>query len=174
MADIDTATENELPTAGVRGGTLNLFDGATIVGADGTDGNKAIYGGALYVNAANSGTFNMYGGVIRDGKSTQAGNIYVKGVMNMYGGQIKNGVATGNDHCGGNMYIAAGATFNMYGGEMLGGSAKYGGSIYLKAASATSFATMNMYGGFIAGGTSTKGVNYGHNVYLGTYGSGTS
>ena len=137
----DTDNANGSATIAVRGGTLNMYEGVTIVGIDGTTGNTSKYGGAVYLNNANTPVFNMYGGTIRDGKATYGGNVSI---------------------------LQGKAVFNMYGGEILGGTATYGGNVYVHCAGASSYGTMKMYGGFITSGKATN-VNYGNNVYLGTY-----
>lgn len=103
------------------------------------------------------------------------------GVFNLYGGTLDASGAT----CTGNgaaVNVAAGCEFNMYGGEIVGGTtqsginanggvnARYGGNIYITAG-----ATMNMYGGVIRDGYSEsitidgsiKG-GYGGNIYAGS------
>lgn len=137
----DTDKADGSATVAVRGGTLNMYEGATIVGVDGTTGNTSKYGGAVFLNNANTPVFNMYGGTIRNGKATNGGNVSV---------------------------LQSKAVFNMYSGEILGGTATNGGNVYVHSAGTSSYGTMNMYGGFIANGKATN-VNYGNNVYLGTY-----
>lgn len=137
----DTDHANGSATVAIRGGTLNMYQGATIIGVNGKTGNTSKYGGAVYIHNANNPVFNMYGGTIKDGVATNGGNVCV----------LQNK-----------------AVFNLYGGEILGGTATNGGNVYVHSAGTSSYGTMKMYGGFIASGKATN-VNYGNNVYLGTY-----
>ena len=71
--------------------------GGTIIGSN--QNTKA--GGAIRVQG---GTFNMYGGTVKDGCSeTLGGNFYINGTANLYGGTITNG----NGLTGGNIHVTA-------------------------------------------------------------------
>ena len=97
-----------------RGGTVNLWNGSI-------SGNDAGHG------VFNSGTFNMYGGKIRNNKTPTAyrGGGVLNGTavtgdtttFNMYGGEITGNTATGKNS-GGGVYNRSSATFNMYGGKI--------------------------------------------------------
>ena len=83
--------------------------------------------------------FNLFGGVIKDGRSVKVGsngyggNIRLKSAeatFNMYGGTISGGYT---DARGGNIYISKGV-FNLYGGTITDGklpvtTSNYGGNI---------------------------------------------
>ena len=69
---------------------------------------------------------------------------------NLTGGLITGGTGTvisGTTRLGGAVYAQTGATVNLYGGNIAGNSAHYGGGIYGEGC------TMNIYGGSIVGNT---------------------
>ena len=110
------------------------------------------------------GTFNMYGGAIKDGctlttatyvdKDTYGGNVQLNnGTFNMYGGLITGGKA---GKYGGNIGILSdNGVFNMYGGKVTNGTAgSHGGNI------AVALGKLYLYGGTVEGGTAaTTGPN---------------
>lgn len=113
----------------------------------------------------NGGTFNMYGGTIKDGctvttatyadKDTYGGNVQINnGTFNMYAGTITGGKS---GKYGGNIGILSdNGVFNMYGGKVTNGTAgTHGGNI------AVALGDIYIYGGTIEGGTAP---NYGANI----------
>jgi len=78
----------------------------------------------------------------------------------MYSGTITGGSTKGK---GGNVYIADGSVFNLYAGEITGGTAKTGGNIYCAG-------TFNMTDGKISGGYSNISSGWGGNIYVGAKG----
>ena len=125
-------------------------------------GNKA----TLVYLYGSTHTFNMYGGEIKNGQTTdRGGNIRMSGgTFNLCGGEIKNGVG---NNLGGNINIAGG-TFNMTGGTISGGKVNAsGGSIGLTAG------TLNISGGIIDGyldmdndGTADNNATNGGLIYI--------
>ena len=148
-----------------EGATLNMY-GGTIIGGTSqaikSEADKPINGsgGNLYIE----GQFNMYDGVISDGKAIglydgdsclmgTGGNLYVTktGVANLVGGVLKNGVSSSG---GGNIYMAG----EVHVGEnvqILDGIAeaplKSGGSINVHE-----LGKLYITGGLVSGGTSTN------------------
>ena len=108
------------------------------------------------------------------------------GTYNMYGGEIKDGIALGvtdKNANTGNVFVAKGGTFNMYGGTVSGGSTEIlgkgkglGGNFRIGVSSGV-VGTLNVYGGTISGGSTTSGGNIfsqgALNVYGGTIKEGT-
>ena len=104
------------------------------------DGNKA--GGAIFrtfgsgVNTA-GGTFNMYGGTIKDNKAQNGGAFYsvTASKVNLAGGTISGNQSTSttnNDYSGGGaIYLRGGGTLTISGTQITGNSAKKdGGAIF--------------------------------------------
>jgi len=103
------------------------------------------------------------GGSITGGTRTYGAGISVKNnaVLNLYGGAITGNQSTASEAFGGGVYLAqnksntqAGGTFNMYGGEVSGNKAQYGGGIYVPGHNTSSTytskpASVNIYGGTI-------------------------
>ncbi len=123
------------------------------------------------------GNLNIYEGtVLTADEGTLGGNLYIsKGTTKMYGGVISNGVAVKNKTTGcawgGNVLIRGLKTnasgLYMYGGEIFGGVAEYGGNIGIPGHfGGTGNLTLRLYGGKIYNGTanSTKG-GMGGNIY---------
>ncbi|MBR4863244.1 MAG: DUF4886 domain-containing protein [Oscillospiraceae bacterium] len=79
-----------------EGATLNLYSGTIAYKTHSVSNRGATNGGAIAVE----GTFNMYGGTVKDGNAQNlGGSIYVgkTGRANLYGGSVLNGTAaTGN------------------------------------------------------------------------------
>ena len=132
----------------VEGGFISILFGGTV----------NLYGGTLkgsYVSIKQSGgTFNMYGGKITDNETTYAavdGQNNNKIYVNMYGGEISGNCNTREDG-GGAVYIGQGNKFGMYGGKIIGNSAKKGGGVYIAAAGNTyGSGTFTVSGGEISG-----------------------
>ena len=123
--------------AGYNKGVVNLYSGIL----SGQINNNGVYARPVVVDG---GTFNMYGGTIKNGDSGTiatgspnvgyGGNVLVKsyqgtdthvGTFNLFGGTIEGGKATAD---GGNIYVLGGA-LNIYGGIIKDGSAVNGGNI---------------------------------------------
>ena len=101
------------------------------------------------------GTFDLYGGSIREHYSPQlaAAGVYVtSGVMNMYGGEIAENY-TETTYAGG-VYVGSSATLNLYGGTIANNecdtdgssSDPLGGGVFVQYGG-----VLNMYGGSISG-----------------------
>lgn len=74
-------------------GTFTLYNGTF-------DATGQVAGGGACVanlgNTANRGTFRMYGGTLKGGRSSQGSCIYSGGKIELYGGSITGGVDTGS------------------------------------------------------------------------------
>lgn len=113
----------------INGGILNIH-GGTLIGTKGTSNT----GNCVFC----SGTMNMSGGTIMNGKSKKGGNVFIGSYENagvtyygkfyMTGGVIKNGSAT---ICGGNLAYYADGVFEQTGGEITGGKAPDDPEIYI-------------------------------------------
>lgn len=151
-------------------GTLNMYDGVVL---EGNKTNGASIGSGVSIE---NGTFNMYGGSIRNNTNRAAAGMggAVAGrdngsqeiIFNMYGGSIHNNVndAENNSYSGAVMLI--GGTFNMYGGSIKDNDVNrandsirnYGGGLSLYDSNAA------LHGGVISGNTgSTYGGGLSHN-----------
>ena len=108
-----------------NGATLSIQDsqgGGCLTGTGYAPGSTQ-NGGVVYVDKG--GTLNLYSGKLtnrlaEDRTIKNGGVVNVAGEFNMYGGSIENGTS---NWAGGNVYVAAGATMRMYGGEIIGGEA---------------------------------------------------
>jgi len=108
-------------------GKLEMYDGVILQNNDhGTFG-----GGGVQVKG---GTFNMYGGTIKNNIGGGiGGGVYVEGgTFNMYGGTIKN---NNGDGSGGGVYVISGGTFTMTGGRIYGNTAGSGREVFGENAS---------------------------------------
>lgn len=143
------------------GSTLTMLDSAGGGSVTGSGANSQ-GGGVLYNE---SGTLNIYGGkyvyAVSSSKAvTNGGVIHNGGDLNIYGGII-DGSAYSNTGCnGGAIYMANGSSrsLTMSAGHIIGGTAKYGGSIALGYNN-----IVNITGGSITGGSATT---YGGNIYM--------
>ena len=91
--------------------------------------------------------------------------------LDVYQGIFTGLTASGDQAYGGAIYVASNATFNLYGGQISGNTAKstniskkeaFGGGVYVGNA------TMNYYGGTVSDNTLVSGGNaYGGGIYLG-------
>lgn len=104
-----------------KNATLNIQgkDGA-MRGCGSTAGDP---GRTIYVKAG--ATLNLYSGTLSGLSSTlrSAGNggvLGVYGTFNMYGGTVRDGISDG---VGGSLFVDRAATFRMYGGQILPGTA---------------------------------------------------
>ena len=143
--------------------TVNWYEGKILGGPNQISTSQ--FGGLVSVESGN--TFNMYGGLIADGKSTGNGaNMYAVGTINLYGGTVSNGYTHSNNTrntYGGNIHLSGGK-LNIYDGAVIekgqapenvyvaisdDGVAKqgFGGNI-----SATNSAKIHQYGGIVTEG----------------------
>ena len=126
--------------------SVTLFDGIIDGTKESTSNN--VGGAAFYVGDSITGCrLSQFGGTIKSGTSTgkRSGFVMGNGVYNLYAGNVIGGSGMN----GGALYLGTNATFNMYGGSITGGETTgNGGSVY-------SNGTIYMYGGSIAGGTTT-------------------
>lgn len=113
------------------GATLNIQGQDTGVlsglGADGFGPGGAIWvqeGGTVNMYGGNL-LYRTHSQTNRG--ATNGGAIAVDGTFNMYGGTVKEGIATG---LGGSVYVGPTGEFNMYGGTVLDGTAATGACVY--------------------------------------------
>lgn len=114
------------------GSTYNVQNGGTLnlCGGTAAAGYAATSGSVVYVQAG--GVLNIGGTAILDGSSVTSGagtrgTIYSEGTVNMTGGEVKGGSAGS----GGSMYIAAG-DLTISGGKISGGqAANYGDDVFV-------------------------------------------
>jgi len=94
-----------------------------------------------------------------EGASDHTGLMMLNGTVNIYEGvtfmRTSERLVTGS----GGFSIYGGATLNLYGGTIIGGRGKQGGTLTMYAGS-----TFNMYGGLVTGGTSVGA--HGGNLYV--------
>ena len=170
------------------GTTLNMYDGANVLGNSVRDdsavlvrGEFNMYGGLIagnYANSANSygggvrvggsntaATFHMYDGKIQDNMADNGGGVSVTGgsTFNMHGGTIENNATRGGgwQNYGGGVLVHSG-TFNMYGGTITGNQTGTGNGGGLALREKTQ-STANIYGGTISNNTSH---GYGGGIYV--------
>lgn len=130
-----------------RYGTLKIFSGTY----DASNIRNNFYGAACCIDNGAHG--EMYGGTLIGGECYAAeidngkirggfgGTLYVGGTFDLYDGVIRDGVATtvdGNPNygLGGNTYVSATGTLNVYGGEIVGGKADTDGDTIYDAGEA--------------------------------------
>ena len=160
--------------------TINMYEDV-VVGPEKQDLTKPCYNVRIEVGKEKAvNTFNMYGGIIRNGVTKFAntsGNLHLHynytaktdtkpasgylatmPTFNMYGGLIANGnhVEGTDAFQGGNAYFRAGSQVNILGGTISGGKAVNGGNVYIDISSLT---VVNINGGTITGGQATNGGN---------------
>ena len=87
-------------------------------------------GRAVWLKAG--GELNLYSGTMTAATSTtrnvsRGGVVAVYGTFNMYGGVVKNGIA---NELGGNIFVDDAGEFNMYGGSVTGGTAPSAPCVY--------------------------------------------
>ena len=88
------------------GGMLNLYEGTLTF--EQVDGQNASNGGVV----CTYGTFNMYGGTVKDGICSNAGaNVFITptGSLNMYGGVISGGSGSNSVYCRGTILLSGNA-----------------------------------------------------------------
>lgn len=117
-----------------RGGTLYLCDcSADKTGTISGGSNRCI---SVDDAAESTSTFNMYGGTLRNGKSSNGAGVEVaNGTMNMYGGTITENTATRD---GGGIYVGTKGTLNLYGGTITNNTVttnegNHGGGVYVES-----------------------------------------
>ena len=134
-------------------GIVNMYDGITL--SDNCSGTTSLTAGGVRINA--NGTFNMYGGTIKDNKiqaSELGGAVVADGVNSkfyMYGGTIENNQSV---TWGGGITInEPTALINITGGTIKGNHATYGGGILIGDGTATiSNATIDGNSATVGGG----------------------
>ncbi len=100
-----------------------------------------VSGGSSYCVSVNDGvnynaTFNMYGGTLKGGNTTNGGGVNVNNaVFNMYGGMITENTATRD---GGGIYVGSKGTLNLYGGTITKNTVStnekhHGGGVYVES-----------------------------------------
>ena len=183
-----TGSNNAAAINMASGTTLNMYDGANVLGNSVRDdsavlvrGEFNMYGGLIagnYANSANSygggvrvggsntaATFHMYDGKIQDNMADNGGGVSVTGgsTFNMHGGTIENNATRGGgwQNYGGGVLVQSG-TFNMYGGTITGNQTGTGngGGLALREKTQN---TANIYGGTISNNTSH---GYGGGIYV--------
>lgn len=91
------------------GGTLNLYSGTLTF--EKVDGQNASNGGVV----CTYGTFNMYGGAVKDGAVSNAGaNIFVTpaGAFKMCSGTVSGGTGSSSVYCQGSLLLSGDAAVN--------------------------------------------------------------
>ena len=183
-----TGSNNAAAINMASGTTLNMYDGANVLGNSVRDdsavlvrGEFNMYGGLIAGNYANSGesygggvrvggsntaaTFHMYDGKIQDNMADNGGGVSVTGgsTFNMHGGTIENNATRGGGwmNYGGGVLVQSG-TFNMYGGTITGNQTGTGNGGGLALRERTQ-STANIYGGTISDNTSH---GYGGGIYV--------
>ena len=183
-----TGSNNAAAINMASGTTLNMYDGANVLGnsvryesAVLVRGKFNMYGGLIAGNYANSAasygggvrvggsttaaTFHMYDGTIQDNMADNGGGVSVTGgsVFNMHGGTIENNATRGGgwQNYGGGVLVHNG-TFNMYGGTITGNQTGTGNGGGLALREKTQ-STANIYGGTISDNISH---GYGGGIYV--------
>ncbi|MBR2278258.1 MAG: Ig-like domain-containing protein [Eubacterium sp.] len=133
-----------------NGATLNLYD---------KEDNSGSISGAKSRNGAilvKSGTFNMYGGTVKDNMTTDHGagvRVHSGGTFSLYGGSIENNkTQSTTGGCGGGVHVETNSTFNMSGGSIKNNTAAGGAGVFIG-----SNCTFNLSGGSITGNIATAG-----------------
>lgn len=124
-------------------------------------GFKRTGGGTGGVFVGSNGTFDMYGGAIKDCVGKYGGAVYFYGgAMNQYGGEISGNTSSTS---GGALFVDRG-TFKMYGGTITGNAATTnGGGVYVSNTSGNRF---EMRGGEISGNTAAGNGAGVYNAYV--------
>lgn len=100
------------------------------------------------------GTLDLYDATLDGNASNNVIAVSKNGTLNIYSGKICNGSYTSNGG-GGGVSISL-STLNMYGGEISGNTASYGGGVLLTRGPYDSGnSVFNMYGGKICGNTAS-------------------
>ena len=177
-------------TVGKNDAVFNMY-GGYIYGNSPLAASASMAGSSSGVTVA-GGTFNLYGGTIRDNKAYEYsdggyGGVFVcnQGIFNMSGGTITGnttfldgaGVSVGGLAGLHDAYKLSGGTFNMSGGTITGNKAgSSGGGVYVSGASNTSFnisGTAKITGNYTGKSLDIPSVEGTvNNVYLGKYTGG--
>ena len=149
---------------------FNVYGGSTVNLFNTSDFESIILGGYTadqggVTNLDTTSSLNLYDGITyigaaaNNGMAKHNGGVIclTEGTFNMYGGTLIGQTAKS----GGAVYVGGG-TFNLHDGTIQGGSAQFGGSITVSGG------TFNMTGGTVTGGQTLPGSssNYGGNMYL--------
>ena len=118
---LDSNTNSSVALIHKNGGTLNLYEGATI-DAEGLTGSAVTVTGAV-PGTGNNGlaAFNMHGGEIKGGTAVSGGSVNLStayATFTMEGGTISGGTANN----GGNISGVTGSTIEIKGGTIFGGT----------------------------------------------------
>ena len=123
-----------------------------------------VSGGSSYCVSVNDGvnynaTFNMYGGTLKGGNTTNGGGVNVNNAaFNMYGGTITENTATSD---GGGIYVGSKGTLNLYGGTITKNTVStneghHGGGVYVESNKWTGVGKISIFGSpVITGNTRT-------------------
>lgn len=165
-----TSGANDASEILIQGAGVGSIYGGTFINNDPDKPLMNTNSGSMDVSLYD-GTYTSVSEFFKDGTSSKTLNIYgsrITGgagatftivndadtVVNVYGNETYpttitggTGYVDGEDTKGGNVYVS-GATFNLYGGSIYGGSASYGGNMYAAAnASVTMSGKAKIYGG---------------------------
>ena len=120
-------------------------------------------GAVIYLSGTNC-SVNMYAGIL-DGSKATCNNSTLgcamqmdSGIFNLYDGTVKGNSNPENSEYGLSVRVNNGASFNMSGGTITGGTSGEAGNVYMAG-------TMNMTGGTITSGTATA-VETGGNMFV--------
>lgn len=124
----------------IDGGSIELYDGATISGNEATDA-----GGGIEVNSSTS-VFKMHGGTISNNEVAggNGGGVLITDALSV---AIEGGTISGNtaDRLGGGVYIGGSAPFSMKKVNITGNKAAAGGGIYFANGN-----TVDIYSGAVS------------------------
>jgi hypothetical protein len=118
----------------VDGGTLTMYDGATVQ----NNNNTSYSGDCGGVFVESGAAFTMEGGSVEGNKSKYGAGVYVNGTFTMNGGVIKENTAEGYNSAvgsysrGGGIFVYFGTCY-MNGGEISNNTATYGGGVALQS-----------------------------------------
>lgn len=146
---------------------IDTYGGSLVTGYNYiTDGT----GGAAFTANSSTANYHIYGGTwtkLAEDTWSSIARVNTKGgTINLHDGAVidASGTEVNNTNAGGAVSLAGTtgkAVFNMYGGEIKGGTAITGGSILVGAPDKDNqdLAAFNMYGGTISGGAAENGDN---------------
>jgi hypothetical protein len=159
--------DNNVALVSVSGGTLIMGNGAKV--QNNRNWYKDGYGGGVYVSS--NGTFEMKGNaeISYNWSDNGGGGVYFAGSTFSMSDNAKIFGNTANGRSnqkGGGVFVEAGGTFQMEGGEISGNIAGIGGGVYIQKGSDT-FSDASIYktGGIIYGlerGDNLKNYVYGY------------
>ena len=138
-------------------GNLDIVDSKG--GSKVTTGTAATNGGVFSVQA--TGNLELFGGTYTAQAAPTYGSVaYVIGKMTIHDAVTLDGTnAQDMDKVGSTVYTKG--SFHMDGGEIIGATAKHGGSVYVETGA------LNVTGGTISGGQISSG-GYGKEIYIST------